>query len=269
MMLTLASCTGRQQESAPAVSVSIPPLAFFVEQIGGDKVEVDIVAPASADPETFEPTMSQMRSLANAPLLFTTGLLPFEEKLGDTLGNGTMIVNLSDSVELITGTHGDGEADPHIWASLRNAKLMARQVARALSDVYPEHADYFTANLASLEERLDAEDMTLAKELLPYRGRSFLVWHPSLSYFARDYGLNQIVLGEEHKEISINQLRDRINRVKADSAMVFFFQKEFDSRQARIVTDATGLQPVDIAPLDPDILLTVRSAGNAITSQSK
>lgn len=260
----IASCSKKEAAEQPVVTVSIPPLAFFVEEIGGDKVRVETLAPASADPETFEPSMAMMRNLADSRVLLTTGLLPFEERLADTAPDATTIVNLSDSIEVITGTHGDAEADPHIWASLRNAQIMARHTAQVLSETYPEYADYFTSNLAELERKLEADHKEIATMLLPYRGRSFLVWHPSLSYFARDYGLRQIVLGEEHKETSINQLRNKIDRIKADSALVFFYQKELDSRQSRIVTDATGLQPVEIAPLSSDIFATIRGAAEAI-----
>lgn len=259
------SCSQRQTQIEPTVIVSIPPLAFFVEKIGGDKVKVETMAPAGADPETFEPSMVQMRKLADSPLLLTTGLLPFEDKLQNTVGDDTTIINLSDSINVISGTHGDGEADPHIWTSLRNARVMARQTARALSAAFPEYADYFAANLAELDADLVAQDLEISARLLPYRGRPILVWHPSLSYFARDYGLYQIVLGEENKETSISRLRSKIDRALADSALVFFYQKDFDSRKAKIVTDATGLQPVDLAPLSPEISSTITSVANAIT----
>lgn len=261
-------CT-RKSSGQPVVTVSIPPLAYFAEQIGGDKISIRTLVPAGTDPETFEPSMAQMRQLADSKLLFTSGLLPFEERLAKSASTGSQTVALSDSIHLITGTHGDGEADPHIWTSLRNARIIARQVAAALSEAYPEFASEFATNLAALNRQLEKEDKEIEAQLLPFRGRSFLVWHPSLSYFARDYGLNQIVLGEEHKEVSVNQLRDKINQVKSDSAMVFFFQKEFDSRQAHIVTDATGLVPVEISPMSTDIITTVKSAAGSISSSKR
>lgn len=265
LLPAIFSCGSREAAATPTVAVTIPPLAFFAEQIGGDRIVVTTLAPASADPETFEPSMAQMRRLSDSRLLLTTGLLPFEEKLLASLPASAAVVNLSDSIDLITGTHGHDEADPHIWTSLRNARIMARQVERALSETYPESAGYFAENLAALDARLAREDAEVARRLLPCRGRSFLVWHPSLSYFARDYGLRQITLGEEHKEIPLNLMRSRIDKVVADSASVFFYQKEFDPRQARVVTDATGLRPVEISPLSPDIISTITTAADAFT----
>ena len=58
------------------------------------------------------------------------------------------------------------------------------------------------------------------------------VWHPSLSYFARDYGLEQISLGTEGKEMSAKSLTEAIDKARDKGVGVFFFQKEYDSRQA-------------------------------------
>lgn len=265
-LLGMASCKpNRGNDNRPSVTASIAPLTFFIEEIGGNRLDINILAPSSADPETFEPTMAQMRRLSASQLLFTTGNLPFEEKISAGGKNKYSVVNLSDSLQLIMGTHGHDEADPHIWVSLHNAQIISRQVERALAKTYPEYASEFADNLAKLERRLQEEDAKISQLLAPYRGGSFLVWHPSLSYFARDYGLNQIALSQEHKEMSINQLKERIEKTRTDSALVFFFQKEYDNRQAQIVTDATGLQPVEIAPLSTDIIATINTAANAFS----
>ena len=41
-----------------------------------------------------------------------------------------------------------------------------------------------------------------------------MVWHPSLSYFAADYGLNQVAMGLENKEVSPMQMKDNIDRAR-------------------------------------------------------
>ena len=82
------------------------------------------------------------------------------------------------------------------------------------------------------------------------KGTAFLVWHPSLSYFARDYGLLQISVGQEGKEASVQQLQSKIDEAKAHNAEVFFYQKEFDSRQAEVVNEQIGAEMVIINPLN-------------------
>ena len=45
-----------------------------------------------------------------------------------------------------------------------------------------------------------------------------------------------------------------IDMARADSVKVFFFQKEYDSRQARSINDEIGSRMVYINPLDYDII---------------
>lgn len=287
-----------QQEKNPVV-VTIPPLEYFVENIGGDRVEVECLAPASADPETFEPSMAQLRKASHAGLLLTVGLLPFEERVSETVSAsnpGIKIASLSDSVELIEGTHdhgprhnhhhdghshgeshdaacdGDeshGNYDPHVWTSLRNARIMARNTCRALTERFPADSIYFKARLDSLDHHLDSLDRQLSSRLKPLKGEAILVWHPSLSYFARDYGLRQLALGQEHKEFSITGLKERLDNVRKERPLVFFYQREYDSRQSRTISEATGLPPVVITPLSPDIEEAVCKAADALTATEK
>ena len=129
--LLMASCSGARHHNdtpeKPVVVVSIAPLSYFAEGIGGDKVDVEVMAPAGTDPETYEPSMASLGSASQASVIFTTGLLPFEEKIALTVkessGGKTLNQALCDSLQLIMGTHGHDEADPHIWMSLRNARV--------------------------------------------------------------------------------------------------------------------------------------------------
>lgn len=287
--VTLCGCGDSGKEVAskqpPVVVVSIPPLQYFVEGIGGDKVSVECLAPASADPETFEPSMAQLRKASGAGLLLTVGLLPFEEKVSEAIHASNpdiRITRLDSSLDLIEGTHDHGDGhdhnheshgdghhggyDPHIWTSLRNARVMARTTYRALAAVSPDDSLYFKARLDSIDHRLDSIDREISIRLAPSRGKTILVWHPSLSYFARDYGLRQLAVGNEHKESSITGLRERLDLARREKPLVFFYQREYDSRQSEAITDATGLRPVTIAPLSPDIEEAVTRAASSLAT---
>lgn len=271
--LLLPSCGKKpaEQNSRPSVVVSIPPLEYFAREIGGDDVEVECLAPGASDPETFEPSMTQLRRVSDADLFLTVGLFLFEEKTADLIKGENpdlQIVALKDSIDLIMGTHGHDEADPHIWASYRNGRRIAREVVAALEKQKPEAAQAFRRRWAQLDARLDSLDRAAATRLAPLAGSSFLVWHPSLSYFARDYGLRQIAVGSEQKEQSVNQLRERIEAAKEFDAHVFFYQKEFDSRQSEVISSETGLTPILLSPLDPDIESTLSQAVGALTASS-
>lgn len=253
------SCSGKGKPAdsdtrKATVVVTIPPLEYFARGIGGDMVETVCLIPASADPETFEPTITQLKKAAKADVLLSVGILPFEKQISSSIsssssGSGITVANLADSVVLVAGTHGHDEADPHIWTSYRNARIMARHTYRALVDALPSAATYFRHRLDSIEARLDSLDRHTAERLKPLQGEYFLVWHPSLTYFARDYGLTQLAVGSEHKESSLAGLKEQLDNINLSDVNVFFFQKEFDSRQSKVISSATGLQPVMIEPM--------------------
>lgn len=128
---------------------------------------------------------------------------------------------------------------------------MARNMLDAMLDIDPAGVETYTANYRELDRRLDSLDRQVARTL---RGapRSFAVWHPSLSYFARDYGLDQLSVGFENKEMPARHLAQVTDSARARGVRVFFFQKEYDSRQAEVLNRQMGTRLVTVDPLAAD-----------------
>lgn len=141
---------------------------------------------------------------------------------------------------------------------------MARNMAAELSRLNPEGSEVYAGRLASLLASLDSLNVAIAAELTEAPSRTFAVWHPSLSYFARDYGLEQLAVGQESKEMSARQARSVIDRARADSVRVFFFQKEFDARQAEAINEEIGSRLVTIDPLDYNLVHQLQTVADAI-----
>lgn len=251
-LLALSGCTGRTASNGkPVLAVSIEPQRAILEQLAGDNFEIVTVLPAGANPETFDPTLTQRMSMADAEAYFTIGYLPFENVLA---AESKRVVEVSKGIEPVMGTHSHGdhvhvEADPHVWTSLRNGKIIAVQMARTLKELDPDNAGIYDERLYALEHELDSLDAAVGQQLARAGVKSFAVWHPSLSYFARDYGLRQISVGQESKEASPAALKSVINEALADSVRVFFYQKAYDSRQAQSLNAEIGSRLVEINPL--------------------
>ena len=77
-----------------------------------------------------------------------------------------------------------------------------------------------------------------------------MIYHPALSYFARDYGLQQIPIEEGGKEPSPAHLKALIDLCKASDVRVIFVQPEFDQRNAETIMKQTGTRIVSINPLN-------------------
>lgn len=77
LLLLFLTGTGLNAEERLNVFVSIVPQKYFVEQITGDLVEVDVLVTPGKSPATYSPTPAQIRKLANADVYFRIGV-PFE-----------------------------------------------------------------------------------------------------------------------------------------------------------------------------------------------
>ena len=272
------------------VSVGIPPLAYLIERVGGERVSVSTLVVSGQDPHTFEPTPKQVMSLTSADLYFSAGL-PFEERLLSKIaGSGSRLV-IVDTAQGIKcerheaspgepasldghgSAHGhaspnanhrdhadrDAHDDPHIWLSPAHLLVQARTIADALMQLDPEHAAEYERNLLTLLDDIAEADRIISAELQPLRGREFLVYHSALSHFAETYGLGEISIETDGKSPGAKALEYIIERARASRIRVVFVQPQFDSSVAQLVAEALGADVVSIDPLEKDILCNLRS----------
>ncbi len=257
LMLTslLAGC-GTQMATKPIITVSIQPQKYLLEKIAGDKWDVKCLLSNGANPESYDPSLTHLMNLENSTAYFRIGNIPFESAIITkvTKNNPDLkIIDSSEGIALITGTHsghaGDMEIDPHTWTSVKNAKKIASNMYNGLVGLDPENKSVYTRNFKKLLANLDSLDNSIKEKLAPCQGESFIVWHPSLSYFARDYGLKQISLSPEGKEASVTMMQSAIDHAKEAGAKVLFYQKDIDSRQAVVANEQIGAKLVTINPL--------------------
>lgn len=260
VLMCVSACTSSGNKDDVLV-VSIAPQQWLLEQLAPQGTRIETILTGGADPETFEPTMQQRMDVAGARIYFGTGALPFESRLSEA---SDRYVNTSEGMEYIYGTHihhhhgaesnhsDHGDADPHIWTSVSGARNMARNMAEALSEAYPDSSLIISQKLQKLIARLDSTDASIRQRLAEAPTRSFAIWHPSLSYYARDYGLEQIAVGLESKEMSVRQVHHVIEEAREEGVRIFFFQREYDSRQAEGINTEIGSRLVTISPLDYD-----------------
>lgn len=259
--LLAGACTRRAaEEQQPVLAVSIEPQRKVLEELAGPSYKVVTLLGRGANPETFDPALSERLQLEKAQIFFGTGVLPFEEKLLEA-APGVKYYATSEGMPMLYGTHDchdDGceghhhDADPHYWSSTRGIRVMAANMAAALSLQNPDSAGVYAARVSALDTRLDSLDSAMRSRLAQAPTKAFAVWHPSLSYFAADYGLEQISVGTDGKELSTKRLREAIDRAAGAGVKVFFFQKEYDSRQAQTINDGIGSRIVTIDPLAYD-----------------
>ncbi|HER10165.1 MAG TPA: zinc ABC transporter substrate-binding protein [Bacteroides sp.] len=259
----LGSCSpGAEESDKPVISVTILPQQYFVEKIGGDLFRVNVMIPPGASPATYEPTISQLSELDRSDLYMKIGYLGFElswmEKIMAT--NPAMkLVSLSDNIDLIREEnpahlhgHNHGGIDPHIWMSPLNAKIIATTVYRELLLLMPEEKVFLEERHETFQAELDSLHATITSMLSSLEDRSFMTYHPSLSYYARDYDLEQIPLEIGGKSPSPTHMKWMTDVGREKGISLIFLQMQLDQKDAETLAKEIGAEIIQINPLDPD-----------------
>ena len=250
------------------VFVSIIPQAYFVERIGGDYIEADVLVGSGQSPATYEPTSRQMSQLSNARVYFRIGV-PFEKVFIPKISSvftGLHIVDTSAGVPLLYFSQSNGRqvADPHIWLDPKRVKIQAETICRELIRIDPDHGDVFTRNLGTFLHDLDILDKTITQSLAPLQKRRLYVFHPAFGYFAQSYGLEQVAIEVEGKGPSARQLSDLIKKAGDEGVKIIFVQPQYSKKNAQAIAQAIGGAVVPINPLPEDYLQELKTMASLI-----
>lgn len=263
LLLAFSSCSNTEKNDKPTITVTIEPLRYFTEVIAGDKFKVVSMVPAGSSPETYDPTPQQMVNLNKSIAYLRIGYIGFEQswtgKLQESLPK-LPFYDTSAGVNLIhqqcSHSHDNNApenhvhgVEPHIWNSTENAKIIANNICNALQELDSKNSEYYNCRLDSLTKIIEQTDEKI-KEIITDADKTFLIYHPALTYFARDYGLEQISIEEGGKEPSPAHLQSLIELCKDKNAKVIFVQQEFDMRNAETIAKELGVEVVPVNPLN-------------------
>lgn len=244
------------------VAATISPLADMVRAVGGDRVEVTVVVPPGAEPHTFEPTPSLMVDLAQTDLYVMNGA-GLEYWMGQLLA-AKEDLKVVDSARGINLLQNGRESDPHIWLSLRNAAIQVENICTGLSELDPENRDYYARNKDDYLKELKALDEEFNHSFAAARTRIFVVHHPAWSYFARDYGLEQVPLMENEKEPGPKYLSRVIDLARENNITTIFIEPQFNPKSAEVIAREMSARVVSLDPLASNYLENMRFAGREI-----
>ena len=243
------------EELPIVVSVSVPPQAYLVERIGGERVEVNVMVPPGASPATYEPSPQQTVALGRSRLYVEVGHpdFLFEQRHLESLrkaNSGISIVNMAAGTESSCQARQIGQLgqDPHLWLSPRRMRSAASGIEAALVRLDPAGATEYRRNLDELLADIDRLDLEIGELLAGLQGRRFMVFHPAWSHLACEYGLLQMAIEAGGKEPGPAQLVATIEEARREGIRVIFVQKGFSDRSARVIAAELGAQ---VEPLDP------------------
>lgn len=261
IILIAAGCLPQtpKQTEKPIVLVSILPQKTFVEKIAGDDFDISLLIPHGANPTTYSILPAQMAEISDAGIWFRMGYVGFELSWADKIiqTNPEMkVVDLSKGLDLIAARKDEstGEltgVDPHIWLSPTLVKKMVRTIRDELIVLRPDRNEAYNLAYQQYMKEIDEADLQVKQLFKGFEGRKFISFHPSLSYFAREYGLMQFSFQQMGKEPTPSQVANLVNIARADNIKVIYIQSDFDRENARMFAQEIDGEIIQVWPLNP------------------
>ncbi|MBQ3643928.1 MAG: zinc ABC transporter substrate-binding protein [Candidatus Riflebacteria bacterium] len=269
------------------VFVSILPQKYFAERLLENNGTVEVLIGPGMSPHTYEPLPQQMSKLSRANIFFTVGI-PFEQaiinRLKDICPNLTIAFS-DENIEKIrmighhhheeTHEHHHEEAhqhdmglDPHFWLDPIRASAMADNMAKVIIASKPELADSVKSNLEAIKSEMNKLDEELTQKLLPFKGKTMLVFHPAFGYFAARYGMIQKAVEIEGKEPAPRQLAELIRGCRSEGIKIIFVQKQFPAATAETISRSIGGRVVAIDPLAEDYVNNLKAMAEAVVDSA-
>lgn len=245
VLMLIIGCGKKDNRAASQgirVAVSVFPLYDIARNICGDRGSAFFVIPAGADPHTFEPRPSIARDLQDTTL-FVGVAREFDGWIERYLPAS------ASRIYLIETKQGGPDPNPHIWLSVKKARIIAAAMAKQMGDVDPGNSGYYRGNLKNYEEQLDALDETIAAMFLHKTRKSFIQWHEAWDYFAADYGLAiaGTVQREGSEKASVRSMKEIVDRALRDGVTAIVVSLSSEDRTARVLA---GEIKGDIVRLD-------------------
>jgi zinc transport system substrate-binding protein len=264
-IILLVSCNSKKaskEQVADVITVSILPQKTFVEKIAGNDFKINVLIPPGSSPAAYTLLPSQLKEISNSAVWFRIGYIGFEYSWAEKIiqANKAMkVVDLSEGLDLVADKveqHGDHVhmqgVDPHIWLSPALVKQMAKKIFEELSILKPEKISEYKGNYLSFVKEIDQINIEIKNKLREYKGRKIIVFHPSLTYYARDYGLDQYSLETGGKEPTPQRLAEVVDMAKAENIRVIYIQSEFDREHARVFAEEIDGEIIQVWPLNPE-----------------
>jgi zinc transport system substrate-binding protein len=260
IFIVLGCKSGSQNKNC--ISVSIMPVKYFVDRLTDNQIKVNVMVPSGVAHDAYEPTPKQLQKLSDSRLYIRIGYLGYERSWIhrlEELNSEMNVVNLSDAIDLISSEpviHGDhtheGGIDPHIWMSPKTMKILIPVIRNAIVTNFPEIKETVNKNYDIIFKELDNMHLEYTLKTQFTSNRKFMIFHPALTYLARDYNLEQIPIEFEGKEPSPTRLAEIIKQTKNEKIKFIFIQAEYDENNAKQIAKETGATLVKINPMAYD-----------------
>ncbi len=256
----------REEAGKVLVVASIPPLADFARQVGGERVRVEMLVQPGMSPHTFEPTPAQLRAISEASVLVLNGvgLEPWADELIEAAGNEKLeVVRTAEGLEIADERrHGQGgtSGNPHVWLDPMCAMHQVEWIWQALSRADPAGGPTYDRNAHQYGAQLSALDREIAAAVAEFETRRFMAQHSVWRYFAKRYGMEEagVVETRPGREPTPGEIAEIVRTVKETGVRVIFAERQLSQKAAAVIAAESGAKVVVLDPLGSDYLAMMR-----------
>ncbi|MBU1099041.1 MAG: zinc ABC transporter substrate-binding protein [Bacteroidetes bacterium] len=243
------------------IAVSFSTYKNFVNEVGGDKVDVISMLPSGISPPEFDPIPSSLMKLAGAKYYLGVGdFFEFEkiwiEKLKG-VNPSVKVYDTSKDLEELDHNH-------HVWNGTDEVKIITRNIKNILCAVDSSNKTYYEENYKSYIEKLDSVDQFVKKQFASLKHRTILTYHPAWLYYAETYGLEQLSVEDHGREPNTKDLMELIIKARQLKLKAVFIQPQFSSNTAEVIARDINAELVVIDPLPDNFIENLIDITNKI-----
>ena len=274
-LLATSCLQSSQHADRLQITTTIAPATQVISEIADTLLTVTTLLPQGNSPENYEPTPQDIQALATSTAYFYMGDLGFERSWVErihTMQPDLQLVRLDQELTDRAHHHKHPQTstlhDPHYWTSVRGLQAMAHTIYTALSCIDTLHRESYRTGYSRFSERLSRIGKEIQAQLTTLPSRAFVIYHPSLTEFAEEFGLHQLVIEQDGKEPTPQQIQTLIEEARRQDVRVVFIQQEFDSKLIQSIASELGARTVLINPLDGNWEAQLRGIAHALSDTS-
>ena len=275
LLITIVFGCSKRQNSKQYISTTIAPLTYITNYLTDSTIQINTLIPKGMSPESGDFSIETLKKLHDSKACIYFGTLPFEQaQLLPALNSDTSItkIALTDG-HLHTHneqcSHDHNECDPHVWLSIKQMQQISLNIANHLKELYPNNSERVDRNLAKLQAQLTRLDSNITTIIDSKQVKSFVIYHPALSAFAEDYGLEQISIEEHGKEPSPNHIKQIIEQVKEQGISLLLVQAENDATQCKQIANEGNMVIVQFNPLAENYIAEMQKLAETFNTHLK
>jgi len=255
------------------VSTSFYPIYAFTKAITEDKIELNNITPAGAEPHDFEPSAQQITQIYSSSLFIYNGagVDAWAEKLAQNLeSKNVKTLNLSQKLVSQDLIISEGYKDPHFWLDPILAQNQTDLILDEIAKIDTINKDFYTTNSKVFKSQLQDLDAKYKTKLSNCFQNKAVVSHDAFSYLSARYGFEIVPISglAPESEISLQEISQITNKIKTDKIKYIGTEVLIDPKLANTIANETGAKVLILDPIESLTDADLQSKQNYLTKMN-